>query len=41
VQFEGPGLFLLKKHSSRRPGNWPYVELGLVLPVVVIILFVH
>ena len=39
--FAGTGLFLLKMHSSRRPGTWPFVALGLVVPVVVIILFVH
>jgi uncharacterized protein len=41
VLFAGTGLFLLKMHSSRRPGTWPYVALGLVVPLVVIILFVH
>lgn len=41
VLFAGTGLFLLKMHSSRRPGTWPYVALGLVIPLVVIILFVH
>ena len=41
VLFAGTGLFLLKMHSSRRPGTWPFVALGLVVPVVVIILFVH
>ena len=41
VLFAGTGLFLLKMHSSRRPGTWPFVTLGLVVPVVVIILFVH
>ena len=41
VLFAGTGLFLLKIHSSRRPGTWPYVALGLVVPLVVIILFVH
>lgn len=41
VLFAGTGLFLLKMHSSRRPGTWPYVALGLVLPLVVIVLFVH
>ena len=40
VLFAGTGLFLLKMHSSRRPGTWPYVALGLVVPVVVIVLFV-
>jgi len=41
VLFAGTGLFLLKMHSGRRPGTWPFVTLGLVLPVVVLILFVH
>ena len=41
VLFAGTGLFLLKIHSSRRPGTWPYVALGVVVPVVVIVLFVH
>ena len=41
VLFAGTGLFLLKMHSSRRPGTWPYVALGLVVPLVVILLFVH
>jgi uncharacterized protein len=41
VLFAGTGLFLLKMHSSRRPGTWPFVALGLVIPVVVIVLFVH
>jgi hypothetical protein len=41
VLFAGTGLFLLKMHSSRRPGTWPYVALGIVIPLVVVILFVH
>jgi hypothetical protein len=41
VLFAGTGLFLLKMHSSRRPGTWPFVALGLVIPVVVVVLFVH
>jgi hypothetical protein len=41
VLFAGTGLLLLKMHSSRRPGTWPYVALGVVLPLVVVILFVH
>jgi hypothetical protein len=41
VLFAGTGLFLLKMHASRRPGTWPYVALGLVIPAVVIVLFVH
>jgi hypothetical protein len=41
VLFASTGLLLLKMHSGRRPGTWPYVALGVVVPVVVIILFVH
>jgi uncharacterized protein len=41
VLFAGTGLFLLKMHSSRRPGTWSFVALGLVLPVVLLLLFVH
>jgi uncharacterized protein len=41
VLFAGTGLFLLKMHSGRRPGTWPYVALGLVIPLLVIVLFVH
>ena len=41
VLFASTGLLLLKMHSTRRPGTWPYVALGFVIPVVVIVLFVH
>jgi hypothetical protein len=41
VLFASTGLLLLKMHSTRRPGTWPYVALGLVVPAVVIVLFVH
>ena len=41
VLFAGTGLFLLKMHAGRRPITWPIVALGLVLPVVLLILFVH
>jgi hypothetical protein len=41
VLFAGTGLLLLKMHSGRRPGTWPFVALGVVVPAVVIILFVH
>jgi hypothetical protein len=41
VLFAGTGLFLLKMHSSRRPGTWPFVALGVVIPLIVIVLFVH
>ena len=41
VLFAGTGLFLLKMHSSRRPSTWPLVAVGLALPVLLLIFFVH
>jgi uncharacterized protein len=41
VLFAGTGLFLLKMNSGRRPSTWPLVAAGVVLPVVLLILFVH
>lgn len=41
VIFAGTGLFLLQLHSRHRPGTWPVVALGLLIPVVLIILFIH
>ncbi|HEU4627562.1 MAG TPA: PepSY-associated TM helix domain-containing protein [Steroidobacteraceae bacterium] len=41
ILFAGTGLFLLKMHAPRRPSTWPLVALGLVLPVVLLIVFVH
>jgi len=41
VLFAGTGLFLLKMHSGRRPSTWPLVGLGLALPIVLLIVFVH
>lgn len=35
------GLFLLKMHTANRPITWPIVGLGLVLPLLLAILFVH
>jgi uncharacterized protein len=35
------GLLLLKMHSGNRPGTWPMVGLGLVLPLLLAILFIH
>jgi hypothetical protein len=41
VLFAGTGLYLLKTHAPRRPSTWPLVALGLVLPAVLLIIFVH
>lgn len=35
------GLILLQRYSSGRPATWPMVGLGLVLPWVLILLFMH
>jgi uncharacterized protein len=35
------GLLLLQRYSSGRPATWPMVALGLVLPWVLILLFIH
>ena len=35
------GLFLLQMHAGRRPATWPVVGLGLVVPLLLAILFIH
>jgi uncharacterized protein len=35
------GLLLLQLHAPRRPATWPTVVLGLVVPLVLILLFLH
>jgi len=35
------GLLLLKRYANGRPTTWPLVGLGLVLPWVLILLFIH
>lgn len=35
------GLVLLHRHAGSRPTTWPMVGLGLVVPLILIILFVH
>lgn len=35
------GLFLLQIHAGNRPITWPVVSLGLVIPLVLAILFIH
>jgi len=39
--FSLSGLCLLYMHSSNRPSTWPLVGLGIVVPVVLAILFIH
>lgn len=35
------GLFMLHMHADNRPATWPLVGLGIVLPLVLVILFIH
>lgn len=35
------GLFLLKLHSARRSMTWPLVTLGLLLPLLLALIFIH
>ncbi|HWK74119.1 MAG TPA: PepSY-associated TM helix domain-containing protein [Povalibacter sp.] len=39
--FAVTGLVLLKMHASHRPATWPMVGLGLTLPLLLAILFIH
>jgi hypothetical protein len=41
LTFAVTGLFLLKMHATYRPATWPMVGLGLALPLLLAILFVH
>lgn len=35
------GLILLQLHAGNRPATWPIVGLGLVIPLVLALLFIH
>jgi hypothetical protein len=39
--FSITGLFLLKFHAARRASTWPLVALGLVLPALLALIFIH
>ena len=41
IIFSITGLLLLKRYASGRPATWPMVGLGLILPWVLILLFIH
>lgn len=41
VMFTLTGLFLLQMHARHRPATWPMVGLGLVLPAVLALIFIH
>ena len=35
------GLLLLQLHSTKRPATWPVVGLGFVIPVLLLVIFIH
>jgi hypothetical protein len=35
------GLFILKMHATNRPSTWPVVGLGVLIPLLLAILFIH
>jgi hypothetical protein len=35
------GFYLLQLHSAKRPSTWPIVGLGLLIPAVIAIIFIH
>ncbi len=39
--FSITGLFILKMHAANRPFTWPMVGMGLVIPVLLALLFIH
>jgi uncharacterized protein len=39
--FSITGLLILKMHANNRPSTWPLVGLGLLVPVLIAILFIH
>ncbi len=41
IMFCLTGLLLLQFHSHRRPATWSVVGLGVALPVLVIVIFIH
>ena len=41
VVFTVTGLFLLQLHARQRPMTWPWVGLGVVIPVLLALLFIH
>lgn len=41
VIFSITGLLLLHRHAAGRPTTWPLTALGLVIPVVLALLFIH
>lgn len=41
ILFTGTGLILLQMHARHRPSTWPLVGLGLGVPLILALLFIH
>lgn len=41
IVFSVTGLFLLQLHAERRPGTWPLVGLGFIVPFLLAVFFIH
>ncbi len=41
VVFTVSGLFLLQLHARQRRTTWPWVGLGLVIPLLLALIFIH
>jgi uncharacterized protein len=41
IVFSLTGLFLLQLHSAKRKSTWPLVGLGLAIPAVIALVFIH
>ncbi len=39
--FSLTGLLILKFHAGNRPGTWPLVGAGIVIPLILALLFIH
>lgn len=39
--FSITGLWIMKLHAANRPSTWPLVGFGLLLPVLLMLLFIH
>ena len=41
LMFAITGLFILKMHAVNRPATWPLVGLGILVPLLIALLFIH
>jgi hypothetical protein len=41
IIFTLTGLLLLNLHAKHRPSTWPLVGLGVVVPLIIVLLFLH